>query len=54
MELPRYLRLTLVPVLLILVLPFYVYIPHLQRQQLLRLFNETITFVRNESLHHGA
>ena len=53
MDLPKYCRLTLVPVLMILVIPFYIYIPHLQRQQLLRLLNETITFVRNES-RHGA
>ena len=55
MELPKYLRLTLIPVLMILVIPFYVYIPRLQQQQILDLVNETVNLIRNEShRHHGA
>ena len=47
MELPKYCRLTLIPVLMILVIPFYVYIPRLQQQQLLDLVNKTIQASRN-------
>ena len=53
MELPNKCRLTLIPVLMILVIPFYIYIPQLQQQQILRLVNETISLIRNES-RHGA
>ena len=53
MELPQYFRVTLIPVLMILVIPLYIYIPALQRQQILRMVNETIAFVRNET-RHGA
>ena len=49
MELPKYCRLTLIPILMILVIPFYVYIPQLQQQQILDLVNETVQAVRNGS-----
>ena len=47
MDLPKYCRLTLVPVLMILVIPFYVYIPRLQQHQILDLVNETVQAARN-------
>ena len=47
MELPKYCRLTLVPLLMILVIPFYVYIPQLQQQQILDLVNETVQAARD-------
>ena len=45
--LPDNCRFVLVPVLMILVIPFYVYIPRLQQQQLLDLVNKTIQASRN-------
>ena len=54
MELPFNLKLILVPLLILLVVPFIVYIPKLQQQQILRLVNQTIAFVRNEKCHNGA
>ena len=47
MKLPKYCRLTLVPLLMILVVPFYIYIPQLQQQQFLDLVNETVQAVRD-------
>ena len=53
LETPLLLRLTLIPVLMILVIPFYIYIPSIQQHQLLKLINETVTYVRNQT-RHGA
>ena len=54
MELPTNFRRILVPFLILLVIPFIVYIPKLQQQQILSLVNETIAFVRNEKCRYGA
>ena len=53
MEVPAYVRLTFVPVLMILVIPLFVYIPAIQRQQLLRIVNESISHALTET-RHGA
>ena len=53
MELPPNFRIILIPLLMILVVPFIVYIPKLQQQQILRLVNETVALVRNQTLRHG-
>ena len=52
MELPTNFRIVLAPLLMILVIPFIVYIPKLQQQQILRLVNETVALVRNQTLRH--
>ena len=49
MELPKHCRVALIPILMILVIPFYIYIPRLQQQQILDLVNETVQAVRNEA-----
>ena len=48
-------RLTLVPVLMILVIPFYIFTPLLQQHQLLKLINDTVAAVRASTLNasHG-
>ena len=51
LETPLLLRLTLIPVLMILVIPFYIYIPSVQQSQLLKLINETVAYVRNQTRH---
>ena len=47
-------RLILIPALMILVIPFYIYVPTLQQNQLLRLLNETIALARNQTRHGSA
>lgn len=54
MELPANFRIVVIPFLMLLVIPFIVYIPQYQQQQILRLVNETIAFVRNETRRHGS
>ena len=53
LKLPRDCRLTLIPILLILVIPFYVFIPTIQQKNFLRLLNETVVALTNVT-RHGA
>ena len=50
-KLSKYCRFVLVPVLMLLVVPFYIYIPVLQRQQLLNFINKTVTLAQDRSLY---
>ena len=49
MDLPKYARFALIPVLMILVIPFYIYIPVIQQKQILDLVNKTV-----QASRHGA
>ena len=45
-------RLTLVPAFILLVIPFFIYVPVLQQKHLLELINASVIAARNRS--HGA
>ena len=51
LRLPKYCRFALVPVLLILVVPLYIYVPVLHRRQLLKLINDTVTIAKDPRLY---
>ena len=54
-KLPKDCHLTLIPVLLIFVVPFYIWVPAIQQRHFLRILNETITLLRNGTvMNHGA
>ena len=52
-KLPKNCQLTLIPILLILVIPFYVFVPAIQQKNFLRLLNETVIALTNAT-RHGA